>query len=228
MSAGTEQGGAPQTAQAPRMSPWRFALPLGIFGLLLIVLVVGLVHAPDKDIIPSPLVGKAVPQFSIPNLVAGAPPVDSAQLKGHWTLVNVWGSWCATCRDEHPTLLMIKQQGRVPIIGIDWNDDAADADNWLQQLGDPYQQVGEDHNGRVAIAWGVYAAPESFLVNPEGVIVYKQIGEITPDIWRDQFLARIDSAGAAKDTGSAASAGSAEAAAGAPAVRPSAPGVAGG
>lgn len=178
-------------------SRWRFALPLGLFAALLIVLFVGLVHSPQKNIIPSPLVGKAAPQFSIPNLVSGAAPVSNAALRGHWSVVNVWGSWCVTCRDEHSTLLMIKQQGVVPIIGIDWNDTPANATNWLQQLGDPYQQVGQDPNGRVAIDWGVYAAPESFLVNPQGIIVYKEVGEITPDIWREQFLSRIDAAGGA-------------------------------
>ena len=184
-------------------------IPLAAFALLLVVLVVGLVHSPQKGIIPSPLVGKAAPQFSIPNLVAGARPVDNAGLLGHWSVVNVWGSWCATCRDENSTLLMIKQQGRVPIIGIDWNDSTGDATSWLQQLGNPYDQIGEDPNGRVAIAWGVYAAPESFLVNPQGIIVYKQIGEITPDIWREQFMARIDAAGPGAGDGSQPAAGGA-------------------
>jgi cytochrome c biogenesis protein CcmG/thiol:disulfide interchange protein DsbE len=172
----------------------RYLLPLGGFALLLVVLIVGLVHSPDKDIIPSPLIGKAAPQFSVPSLFAGSQPVSSEALRGHWSLVNVWGSWCATCRDEHPTLLQIQQQGRVSIIGIDWNDDDADAMRWLQQLGDPYQQVGRDPHGQVAVDWGVYAAPESFLVNPQGVIVYKQTGEITPEIWQREFLARIDAA----------------------------------
>jgi cytochrome c biogenesis protein CcmG/thiol:disulfide interchange protein DsbE len=171
---------------------WQFIAPLAAFALLLGVLLVALKHAPDKNNIPSPLIGKSVPQFSIPNLVAGQRAVDSAGLLGHWSVVNVWGSWCGTCRDEHPMLLMIKQQGLVPIVGIDWNDSEADASSWLQQLGNPYAQVGEDPGGRVAIAWGVYGAPESFLVNPQGIIVYKQIGEITPEVWRDQFLARIE------------------------------------
>jgi len=176
------------------MKRYRFALPLAGFGLLLVVLVAGLMHLPEKGYIPSPLIGKAAPQFSLPSLYSGQGPVDSGELKGHWSLVNVWGSWCATCRDEHPTLLMIHQleQGRVPIIGIDWHDDDADAMNWLGQLGDPYARIGADREGQVAIAWGVYGAPESFLVNPQGIVVYKQVGEITPQVWRDQFLARID------------------------------------
>jgi cytochrome c biogenesis protein CcmG, thiol:disulfide interchange protein DsbE len=174
------------------MSRYRYLLPLALFALLLGVLIAGLVHLPQKGLIPSPLIGKPAPQFSLPSLFAGQPPVDTQQLKGHWSLVNVWGSWCGTCREEHSTLLTIKQQGRVPIIGIDWHDDDADAASWLGQLGNPYAQVGEDRDGRVAIEWGVYGAPESFLIDPRGVVVYKQIGELTPDVWQTQFLARID------------------------------------
>jgi len=217
--------------EAAARGRWRFALPLGIFAVLLVVLVVGLLHSPQKDIIISPLLGKAAPAFTLPNLTLGAQPVSSAALRGHWSLVNVWGTWCANCRDEHPTLLMIKQQGLVPIIGIDWNDDPDDAASWLQQLGNPYAQVGEDPNGRVAIDWGVYGAPESFLVNPQGVIVYKQVGEITPEIWHDQFLARIDASGGAAGTAGVGVSGNAGegAAAGVPVHRPApAPAAAGG
>lgn len=176
------------------MKRYRFAVPLAGFALLLVVLALGLRRLPEKGLIPSPLIGKAAPQFSVPNLYSGQAAVDSGALKGHWSVVNVWGSWCATCRDEHPTLLMIHQQeqGRVPIIGIDYDDNNANAMNWLGQLGNPYAQVGTDPQGQVAIAWGVYGAPESFLVNPQGIVVYKEVGEITPEIWRDQFLARID------------------------------------
>ena len=182
----------------------RSLLPLAGFALLLVVLVVGLVHSPDKDLIPSPLIGKAAPQFKVANLFAGQGPVSSAALAGHWSLVNVWGSWCVSCREEHSTLLMIKQQGRVPIIGIDWDDNDANAMQWLQQLGDPYQQVGTDPDGHVAVNWGVYGAPESFLVNPRGMVVYKQIGAMTPEIWQHEFLARIGPA----DVGGAGAAAS--------------------
>jgi len=182
----------------------RSLLPLAGFALLLVVLIVGLVHSPEKDIIASPLIGKAAPQFTLPNLFAGKGPVSSAALAGHWSLVNVWGSWCVSCREEHTTLLMIKQQGRVPIIGIDWNDDDADAMQWLQRLGDPYQQVGKDPDGHVAVDWGVYGAPESFLVNPQGMVVYKQIGAMTPQIWQSEFLARIGPAAPGGATSAAA------------------------
>ncbi len=173
---------------------YRFALPLGAFVLLVVLLAAGLVHLPEKGYIASPLIGKAAPQFSVPNLYGGQAAIDNGELKGHWSVVNMWGTWCAVCRDEHPTLLAIRQQeqGRVPIIGIDYDDDDANATNWLGQLGNPYAQVGSDPRGQVAIAWGVYGAPESFLVNPQGIVVYKEVGEITPEIWRDQFLARID------------------------------------
>jgi cytochrome c biogenesis protein CcmG, thiol:disulfide interchange protein DsbE len=185
--------GAPietEAASEPR-SKLRYLLPLGIFMLLLVVLIVGLVHAPKKDVIPSPLIGKSAPRFSLPNLFGGQGPVSSEQFRGHWTLVNVWGSWCVSCRVEHPTLLMIHQQAQIPIIGIDWNDDQADARDWLGQLGNPYSAVGMDHDGRTAIDWGVYAAPESFLVNPSGVVMYKQVGIITPEVWQREFLPRI-------------------------------------
>ena len=169
----------------------RFLLPLGAFALLLVVLVVGLVHAPEKDIIPSPLIGKSAPQFSLPNLFSGQKAVSSDLLRGRWLLVNVWGSWCVTCRDEHSTLLMIKQQGQVPIIGIDWKDNDADAMNWLSQLGNPYQSIGVDHDGRTAINWGVYGAPETFLVNAAGVVVYKLVGPMTREAWTREILPRL-------------------------------------
>ena len=144
----------------------RFVLPLAAFALLLVVLLVGLKRAPEKNNLPSPLIGKSAPQFTLPNLFDNTRPLSSEALKGHWSLVNVWGSWCVSCRAEHSTLLMIQQQGRVPIIGIDWNDDDHDAIDWLSQLGNPYTRVGLDHDGHVAIDWGVYGAPESFLISP--------------------------------------------------------------
>lgn len=173
------------------MSPrYRFALPLGAFALLLIVLIAGLYHAPEKGIIASPLLGKPAPQFSLPGLLDSG-PVQSSMLRGHWTLVNVWGTWCGECRAEHETLLGIQREGRVPIYGIDWKDDDEQARAWLSQLGNPYARIGADREGRVAIDWGVYGAPESFLVDPSGTIVYKHVGAMTPEVWRREFLARV-------------------------------------
>jgi cytochrome c biogenesis protein CcmG/thiol:disulfide interchange protein DsbE len=172
----------------------RFLLPLGIFALLVVVLVVGLKHAPDKSLIPSPLIGKSAPSFTLRSLFDQRESVSGTDLKGRWTLVNVWGTWCVECRAEHQELLRIKQEGRVPIVGIDWKDSDDDAQAWLSQLGNPYERVGADHDGRVAIDWGVYGAPESFLIDPAGKVVHKQIGAMTDDVWHREFLSRIQAA----------------------------------
>jgi cytochrome c biogenesis protein CcmG/thiol:disulfide interchange protein DsbE len=169
----------------------RFLLPLAGFALLLAVLLVGLARAPQKSILPSPLIGKPVPQFTLPNLFDNTGQVSSDSLKGHWSLVNVWGTWCVECRAEHEVLLQIKQEARVPIIGIDWKDQNEDALTWLEQLGNPYERVGTDRDGRVAIDWGVYGAPESFLISPAGTVVYKHIGAMTPQVWQREFLPRV-------------------------------------
>jgi cytochrome c biogenesis protein CcmG/thiol:disulfide interchange protein DsbE len=169
----------------------RFLLPLGAFAVLLLVLISGLRHASDKGIIVSPLLGKPAPQFSLPGLLDEHTPVQTQALRGHWSLVNVWGTWCTECRAEHQTLLQIKQQGKVPIFGIDWKDDDAQARAFLNELGDPYERVAADREGRVAIDWGVYGAPESFLINPDGTVVFKHVGALTPEIWQREFLSRL-------------------------------------
>jgi len=124
----------------------------------------------------------------------GASPtsVSAETLKGHWSLVNVWGTWCVECRAEHEVLLQIKQEARVPIIGIDWKDQNEDALSWLAQLGNPYERIGTDNDGRVAIDWGVYGAPESFLISPAGTVVYKHIGAMTEQVWNSEFLPRVN------------------------------------
>jgi cytochrome c biogenesis protein CcmG/thiol:disulfide interchange protein DsbE len=169
----------------------RFVLPLAAFALLLLVLIAGLRHAPEKGIIVSPLLGKQAPQFSLPGLLDDTSPLQAQTLRGHWSLLNVWGTWCQECRAEHQTLLRIKQQGKVPIFGIDWKDDDTQARAWLSELGNPYERVGADREGRVAIDWGVYGAPESFLINPAGTVVYKHVGALTPQIWEQEFLSRL-------------------------------------
>ena len=117
--------------------------------------------------------------------------LQAQTLRGHWSLLNVWGTWCQECRAEHETLLQIKHQGKVPIFGIDWKDDDTQARAWLSELGNPYERVGADREGRVAIDWGVYGAPESFLINPAGTVVYKHVGALTPQIWQQEFLSRL-------------------------------------
>jgi cytochrome c biogenesis protein CcmG, thiol:disulfide interchange protein DsbE len=172
----------------------RFLLPLGLFLALAVVLAIGIEHSPDKGLIASPLLGKPAPQFSLPRLDDPAHPVTSAELRGHWYLFNVWGTWCGECRAEHETLLQVSRAGIVPLVGLDWRDSDADARAWLMQLGNPYRAVAVDPSGREAIEWGVYGAPETFLVNPQGIIVYKHIGALTPETYAREIVPRVAAA----------------------------------
>lgn len=185
--------GAPAAPVPRRRFAWqvRFLLPLGVFALIAVILGIGILRAPQKGYITSPLVGKPAPEFSLPSLADPSRQVRSSDLRGHWYLFNVWGTWCDACREEHNVLLQIKSSGVVPLIGLDWRDEDADAKGWLTQLGDPYETVATDHDGREAINWGVTAAPESFLVNPQGIIVYKCTGEITPQIYASEIEPRV-------------------------------------
>jgi cytochrome c biogenesis protein CcmG, thiol:disulfide interchange protein DsbE len=172
-------------------SVYRFLIPIAAFALIAIVFAVGIKHSPDVGVIHSPLVGKPAPPWSLPLLSDASRSFGSKDLHGHWYVLNFWGTWCYACRDEHPALLAIAHRTAVPIIGIDWKDDNAQARDWLAQLGDPYSTIATDHDGRMVIDWGVYGAPETFLVNPSGVVVYKQIGPMTPEVWQKEFAARL-------------------------------------
>jgi cytochrome c biogenesis protein CcmG/thiol:disulfide interchange protein DsbE len=174
----------------------RFLLPMVVFAALVVVLAYGIFNAPKNGSkeIPSPLLGKSAPVFALPKLTDLSQKVESTALQGGWHLVNVWGTWCGECRAEHATLLQIKSEGRVPIIGIDWKDEDAAALAWLAQLGNPYETVATDHDGRAAIDWGVYGAPESFLVDPQGIVVEKQIGALTMEDWQKKFLPHLSAA----------------------------------
>jgi cytochrome c biogenesis protein CcmG/thiol:disulfide interchange protein DsbE len=169
----------------------RFLIPLGVFALLVLVLGIGIKRAPEKGIIISPLLGKPAPEFTLPNLTAAGETVKSADLQGHWYVFNVWGTWCGGCRAEHNTLLQIKRSGVVPIIGMDWRDNESEALSMLSEMGNPYDVIAVDKDGREAVDWGVYGAPETFLVNDKGVIVYKYVGPLTPQAWEKEFLPRL-------------------------------------
>jgi cytochrome c biogenesis protein CcmG/thiol:disulfide interchange protein DsbE len=169
----------------------RFLVPLGVFVALAIVLAIGIMHSPDKGIIVSPLIGKPAPQFNLPILTDSNRTLRSTDLKGHWYVFNVWGTWCPSCRAEHSFLLEVQKSGLVPVIGLDWRDDDSQALDWLQQLGNPYEVVAVDRDGRTAIDWGVYGAPETFLVDPEGIVVYKYVGALTQEAWESQFVPRL-------------------------------------
>lgn len=176
----------------------RFLLPLAGFGLLAVVLAIGIKHSPDKGLIASPLIGKRAPEFNLPVLTESGRTLRSADLRGRWYVFNVWGTWCFECRAEHATLLQIQKTATVPVIGLDWRDEDAEALKWLRELGNPYEVVAVDREGRTAIDWGVYGAPETFLVNPQGIIVYKYIGPLTPEAWQAEFVPRFMATGAAR------------------------------
>ncbi len=169
----------------------RFLIPLGVFALLVVVLAIGIKRSPEKGIIVSPLLGKSAPEFALPSLTDPSETVKSSALHGRWYVFNVWGTWCYECRAEHSTLMAIQREGTVPIIGMDWKDSESDAMSMLQQMGNPYETIAVDKDGREAVNWGVYGAPESFLVNDKGIVVYKYVGPITPDAWRKEFLSRL-------------------------------------
>lgn len=179
----------------------RYVVPIGVFALLVVVLAIGIGRAPEKSIIKSVLLDKPAPQFVLPQL-GDAAPFDSRSLQGQWYVLNVWGTWCAECRAEHETLLEIQRSGRVPLVGLNWKDEDALATDWLSQLGNPYSHVALDREGRVAIDWGVYGAPETFLVDAAGVVRYKHVGPMTPEVWQREFLSRLPPAGAAATPGS--------------------------
>ena len=170
----------------------KFIVPFALFALLAVFLFVGLNR--DPSYVPSPLIGKPAPQFSLPSLQDAAYPVSSQELLGQPWVLNVWGTWCGGCREEHDVLLAIAKQNAVPLIGLNWKDDNAAAQAWLRDLGNPYAAVAEDQVGRTAIDWGVYGAPETFLIGPDGIVLYKHIAPMTLEVWATEFLPRIEAA----------------------------------
>jgi cytochrome c biogenesis protein CcmG, thiol:disulfide interchange protein DsbE len=164
----------------------RYLIPVGLFTALVAFFFVGLGR--DKETLPSPLIGKPAPQFSLPRLGDPAQRVSSSDFTGRPYLLNVWATWCVGCRQEHEALLQIASRGEVPIVGLNWKDDMQLAQQWLQQLGNPYVATAFDQEGRVAIDWGVYGAPETFLVDATGNVVHKHISPMTIEIWEREFL----------------------------------------
>jgi len=153
---------------------------LAAFAGVITVLAVGLTLNPRE--IPSPLIGKAVPEFALPPVRGRTLGLSSADLKGKVSVVNVFASWCVPCREEHPVFLQMKREGLVPIHGLNYKDRPEDAQKWLDELGDPYTRTGADVDGRVGIDWGVYGVPETFVIDRRGRIAHKFIGPVTPRI----------------------------------------------
>ena len=159
-------------------------LPFAAFAALAALLLAGVLMNSGKDTsaIASPLIGKPLPAFSLPVLGEPGRQVTQAQLLGKPFLLNVWGSWCVNCRDEHPQLLALRESGRIRIVGYNYKDPAEDAQRWLDTFGNPYQLVLADEDGRVALDFGIYGAPETFLVDARGTIRWKHVGPITDEV----------------------------------------------
>jgi cytochrome c biogenesis protein CcmG/thiol:disulfide interchange protein DsbE len=164
----------------------RFILPLVIFLVLAAFLYVGLDLNPRE--VPSPLVGKPAPAFTLPQLHDPKKQFSPAEMKGKVWLLNVWASWCVSCREEHPVLMALSRQNIVPIYGLDYKDKKEDGEQWLSRGGDPYTLSVMDADGRIGIDYGVYGVPETYVIDKQGVIRYKQIGPVTPQNLSEKIL----------------------------------------
>jgi len=146
----------------------------------------------NPDRIPSALIGKPVPTFSLPPVARRKLGLSSGDLYGDISLVNVFASWCVACREEHPLLMRLSRENIVPIYGVDYKDEPGDGARWLGAMGDPYTRTGLDRDGRVGIEWGVYGVPETFVVGADGVIAHKQIGVLTEESMNQTILPLIE------------------------------------
>lgn len=167
----------------------KFFIPLILFLLLAGFLAFGLKLDPRE--VPSPLIGKAAPAFLLARLDTPEETFGLEDMQGQVWLLNVWASWCVACRQEHPLLVEMARNKLVPIIGLNYKDERADAQRWLRQYGDPYTVSVMDGDGRVGIDYGVYGVPETFLIDKSGVIRYKQIGPVTEQVLNDILLPKI-------------------------------------
>ena len=154
----------------------RTLLPLGLFVVIAVFLAFGL--GLDPRVIPSPLIAKPAPVFSVPELHEPGRTVSSDDLAREVSLLNVWASWCVACRQEHPLLVALANAGTVPIYGLNYKDETGDAIQWLARLGNPYHAIAADRDGRVGIDFGVYGVPETFVIDLNGIIRYKHIGPL--------------------------------------------------
>ena len=186
-----EAAGAPASRplHAARRFRLRFLMPAVVFVGLMLAFGISLNRDPSS--VPSPLIGKPVPAFNLAPVKGRTLGLSTADLRGDVSLVNVFASWCVACREEHPLLMRMKEQGLVPIHGLNYKDKPDDAARWLDTMGDPYTRTGADLDGRVAIDWGVYGVPETFVVDRGGRIVFKQIGPVSPLILEGTILPLI-------------------------------------
>lgn len=164
----------------------RYLVPLLLFLLLAGLLYRGL--ALDPKIVPSPLIGKPMPDFILPRLADASASISDDDLRGKVTALNIWATWCVSCRAEHDVLLELARTGKVDIYGLNYKDNRPDAQRWLQQLGNPYVANAFDADGRTGIDWGVYGAPETFIMDRHGIIRHKHIGPLTREVVTSEIL----------------------------------------
>ncbi len=164
----------------------RFAIPIVVFLLLVVIFSFGLFNDPRE--LPSPFLGEQAPAFEVESLTKPGVIVGSADYAGKMALVNVWATWCGGCRQEHGFLMQLARSGAIPIYGINWRDERQEALRWLEQLGDPYEFSAFDADGRVGIDWGVYGAPETFLVGADGTVLHKHLGPLDRAAWERDFV----------------------------------------
>jgi len=167
-----------------------YFLPLGIALILGVALGKGLTL--DPNTLPSALLDKQVPEFDLPPVKGRMQGLSSTDIKGEVSLVNVFASWCVACREEHPVFMKLARDGTVPLHGLNYKDQPDDVAEWLDSLGDPYTRTGADINGRVAIDWGVYGVPETFVVDAKGNIAYKHVGPVTEKVLAETILPRVE------------------------------------
>ena len=164
----------------------RHLWPLGLFLLLLGVLAAGL--RLDPRALPSPLVDRPAPAFSLPQVHHPEQRLALADLRGQVWLLNVWASWCVACRNEHPLLVDFARSAGVPLYGLNYKDQREDAVRWLDRFGNPYRASLSDTQGLVGLDYGVYGVPETFVIDQQGVIRYKQTGPLTPELLAQTIL----------------------------------------
>ena len=174
-----------------KMMPMRFAVPLLLFVALAVFLGIGLKR--DPRLVPSPLIGKAAPEFALGTLAAPAQTVQRQDLLGRPFLLNVWASWCAQCRDEHPLLLDLARAGSIMLVGLNYHDELEAGRQWLAERGDPYRVTLFDPQGKLGLDLGVYGVPETFLIDAKGVIRYKHIGPLSNEVLNQQLLPLLTS-----------------------------------
>ncbi len=168
----------------------KYFVPLGFFIALAVLLAVGLTLDPKK--VPSPFIGKPAPSFNLPELYANDTVINPEKMKGQVWILNVFASWCVSCRAEHSVITRLIKQSNINVVGLNYKDPEVDAKRWLAQFGNPYFSVAVDIEGRTGIDWGVYGVPETFVIDKKGIIRLKHIGPVTDDDLLTELLPLIE------------------------------------